>query len=521
MADIVLINPRFEISFWGMEHSLPILGKRAIFPVPCLPLLAALTPPGHTVTLLDENVEALDYDRLARADIVGVTGMTVQRFRMREILTELKRRGVFTVVGGAWVSVDEDYFGDLADVVFVGEAEQTWPQFLSDWKQGRYQRRYEQAQRTDMTSVPVPRLDLLKMRHYLFGSLQFSRGCPYQCEFCDIIVTFGRRPRLKTSAQVIAELETFRAHGMWLVFIVDDNLIGNKKGVKVLLRDLIAWQEANGYPLIFMTEASLDLAEDEELMRLMADANFQCVFIGIESPNEQSLRETRKFQNVRPGATISQRVRAVQTAGMEVTAGMILGFDNDDISIFDAHCAFMKEARIVTALIGMLYAIPKTPLHGRLAREGRLASDDEPEHLDTNVMPLRMSRAELRQGFVRVMNELYEPEAYFDRLDDLVVRHELAWSPGRTRYWRRHRWAWLKSQAAAVARSAVLFVRLMRHVPEAGLRRQYRSRIGRLLRSRPRLTVLEFYLHKCVMHYHHYSLAKQLASGRSPVCNAI
>ena len=211
MAHIVLVSPAFEVSYWGMEHALPLLGKRANMPVACLPLLAALTPPEHSVTLVDENVEALDFDRLARADIVGLTGMSVQRRRMREVLAELKRRGVFTVVGGPWVTVREDYFGDLADVVFVGEAEETWPQFLRDWKAGRHRRRYEQAGRTDMTRVPTPRFDLLKMEQYLFGSVQFSRGCPFQCEFCDIIVTFGRRPRLKTGAQVLAELEALRA----------------------------------------------------------------------------------------------------------------------------------------------------------------------------------------------------------------------------------------------------------------------------------------------------------------------
>src|SRR5262249_51838752 len=179
MADIVLVNPRFEVSYWGMEHAMPIFGKQANMPVACLPLLAALTPAEHTVTLVDENVEALDFDRLARADVVGLTGMSVQRQRMREILTELKERGVFTVVGGPWVTVQEDYFGDLADVVFVGEAEETWPQFLLDWEAGRPRRRYEQAQKTDMTKLPTPRFDLLKMRRYVFGSVQFSRGCPF------------------------------------------------------------------------------------------------------------------------------------------------------------------------------------------------------------------------------------------------------------------------------------------------------------------------------------------------------
>src|SRR5262245_1493362 len=228
MADIVLINPRFEVSYWGLEHALPLLGKKCNLPTACLPLLAALTPDGHRVTIVDENVEPIDYDRLAHADIVGLTGMIVQRRRMREILRELKARGVFTVVGGPWVSVQEDYFEGLTDVIFVGEAETTWPQFLEEWAQQRHQRRYEQLERTDMTRVPVPRYDLLKIKDYLFGSIQFSRGCPFQCEFCDIIVTFGRKPRLKTSEQVIAELEAMRKQGLLIAFIVDDNLIGNQ-----------------------------------------------------------------------------------------------------------------------------------------------------------------------------------------------------------------------------------------------------------------------------------------------------
>src|ERR1700727_759706 len=273
MADIVLINPRFQVSYWGLEHALPLLGKKCNLPTACLPLLAALTPAGHSVTIIDENVEPIDYDRLARADIVGLTGMTVQRARMLEILRELKTRDVFTIVGGPWVSVQEDYFDGLADAIFIGEAETTWPQFLEEWAEGRPQYRYQQADTTDMTQVPVPRYDLLKTKDYLFGSVQFSRGCPSQGDFCDIIVTFGRRQRLKTSAQVIAELEALRAEKMEIVFVVDDNLIGNKTAIKLLLGDLALWQRQNGYPLMFFTEASLDLAEDDELMQLMTEAN--------------------------------------------------------------------------------------------------------------------------------------------------------------------------------------------------------------------------------------------------------
>ena len=313
---------------------------------------------------------ALDFDAIARADIVGVTGMSVQRFRMREILRELRRRGAFVVVGGPWVTVKEDYFGDLADVIFVGEAEETWPEFLAEWEEGLHRRRYEQCEKTDMARVPCPRYDQIDARHYMFGSMQISRGCPFQCEFCDIIVTFGRRPRLKTAAQVIAELEALRAAGMEMIFIVDDNLIGNKAAIKPLLVEVAAWQRANAFPLTFFTEASLDLADDRELLRLMVEANIQSVFVGVESPSEASLRETKKFQNVRSGATIVERIHRIQDAGLDVWCGMIVGFDSDDATVFDAQREFLRESRIVHAMIGMLSAIPKTPLYQRLADEG-------------------------------------------------------------------------------------------------------------------------------------------------------
>jgi radical SAM superfamily enzyme YgiQ (UPF0313 family) len=515
MAHIVLINPRFEPSYWGLEYALPLLGKRANTPVGSLPLLAALTPAEHTVTLLDENVEPIDYDLLERADLVGVTGMSVQRFRMREILNELKRRGVPAVVGGAWVTVEEDYFGDLTDTIFVGEAEESWPQFLRDWRQGRPQRRYEQSERTDMTRVPVPRFDLLKMDRYAFASLQFSRGCPFQCEFCDIIVTFGRRPRLKTSDQVLKELAAIRAQKMPMVFVVDDNLVGNKKAIKPLLRDVIAWQQAHGYPLKLHTEASIDLADDAELMRLMVDANFESVFVGIESPNEASLRETKKFQNVRQGPSLLEKVHAIQRAGMEVLCGMILGFDHDDSSIFEAQRQFLKQARIVQAMIGLLTAIPKTPLYDRLAAENRLELADPPKY-GTNVIPLQMSRQQLLDGFLELMNDLYEPDAYFDRLDDLYLRERFVLDQGQARYGRTHPWNYLRAQAGNLLFAAGLFLRLMRYVPEADLRRTYRRRILRMLRVRHDPAVWLAYVMKCAMHYHHYRLA--LSSNCTSSC---
>ena len=262
-----------------------LFGKRANLPVACLALLAALVPDRHHVTLLDENVEDIDFERLSRADLVCLTGMSIQGRRLIEILEECRARGVMTVVGGPMATVEPEAVEGFADVILVGEADNTWPEFLREWEQGRHKTRYEQPEKTDLTLLPLPRVELLKSDRYMFGSLQISRGCPFTCEFCDIIVTFGRRPRLKTSEQVLAELEAFRRAGLDIIFVVDDNLIGNKKAIKPVLREIVRWQQERAYPLTLFTEASLDLAEDEELMQLMGLANFQSVFIGIETPN--------------------------------------------------------------------------------------------------------------------------------------------------------------------------------------------------------------------------------------------
>jgi radical SAM superfamily enzyme YgiQ (UPF0313 family) len=513
VAHIVLINPRFETSYWGIEHSLPIFRKRANMPVGCLPLLAALTPAEHTIELIDECVEPLDYDRIAKADIVGVTGMIVQRARMREIIGELKQRGAFVVVGGPWITVNETYFGDLPDAIFVGEAEQTWPQFLEEWKRGRHQYRYEQADRTDMSAVPTPRFDLLKTDRYMFGCLQFSRGCPFQCEFCDIIVTFGRRPRVKTEKQVLAELDHLYETGVREVFVVDDNLIGNKRVVKELLKAVIDWQVRHDYALSLFTEASLDLSEDPELLQLMIDANFLAVFVGVESPSEESLRETKKLQNVRKGATLLDRIHTIQNAGLDVWCGMIVGFDHDDERIFDRQYEFLVAARVTQSSVGMLHAIPKTPLHARLAREGRLDHSDNPE-CGTNVLPLKMTREQLRAGYTRVMGELVEPVSFFDRLDALYVKARIPYAPARVRFRRKHLWKQIRAGVYDLTRAVGLFASLMWHVKDPVLRREYRRRVKRvaLVRRDPGLVL--YYLIKCAMHYHLYVMANTIAGGR-------
>jgi radical SAM superfamily enzyme YgiQ (UPF0313 family) len=515
MAEIILINPRFDPTYWGLDYALPFFRKSALLPPLNLSLLAGLTPPEYSVSILDENVEEIDYDRCRRADIVGLTGMVVQRQRMSEILIELKRRGIFTVLGGPCATVSPEDLGPLADVVFIGEAEETWPRFLAEWSEGRQQSRYEQADKTDMATVPSPRFDLLKMDKYLYGSLQVSRGCPFTCEFCDIIVVFGRRPRVKTVAQVIAEMEGLVAAGIHDAFIVDDNLIGNKKAIKTILREIIAWQEARGYPLSFITEASIDLAEDEELMRLMVKANIDTVFVGIESPNEDALRETKKIQNLTDrSGTALEKVHRIQEAGLMVTCGMIVGFDCDDESVFEAQRQFVHEARIGLAMVNILCAIPQTPLFKRLSAAGRLVDGDALNRHSTfavsNVVPLKMAQQTLNDGYLELMRSLYTVDAFFSRLD--AVCFGTRWLPaaGRTRYLRRHRLRWLKLRARAGVEAVYLFVQLMRRVPDATLRRHYRGRLWNVLKNRPNIRLLRFYCLACAMHFHYDRLIRQM-----------
>jgi radical SAM superfamily enzyme YgiQ (UPF0313 family) len=512
MAHIVIINPRFETSYWGLEHALPLFDVKANLPVACLPLLAALTPAEHTVTLVDENVEPIDYDLCAQADIVALTGMIVQRFRMTEILTELRERHCFVVVGGPWVTVKEDYFDGLVDVKFIGEAEETWPQFLLEWREGCHAERYEQSGKTDMSTVPVPRFDLLKMDDYAVGSIQFSRGCPFTCDFCDIIVVFGRKPRIKTSVQIIAEMEALLAVGMDTAFIVDDNLIGNKKAIKEVLREVVAWQERHHYPMTFLTEASIDLADDAELMQLMVDANIRVVFVGIETPNEEALRETKKLQNLRKGGTMLDKIHAIQQTGMEVWCGMILGFDSDDATIFEAQRVFIKDARIVNAMIGMLAAIPKTPLYTRLEKEGRLDHADPPAY-GTNVIPLNLSRETLRDGYLSVLSDLHQPAAYFDRLDALYLDARIQPERTRLRHLRRHPVRLVTLNVMWALEAVGIFLRLMRRVPEADLRNIYRQRLWKLLLHRRSPVVLQIYAIKCAMHYHAHLMVQQMRTG--------
>ncbi|MFM8443679.1 MAG: B12-binding domain-containing radical SAM protein [Methylococcus sp.] len=530
MARIVLINPRFEASFWSMTHSLSILGRDAMTPTSALSLLAALTPEEHTVRLIDEAVESLNEDQLAEADIIGLTGMIVQRERMREIARWVKSLGKFLVVGGPWITVREDDLAGLADVVFVGEADQTWPLFLRDWALGSHQTRYEQTERTDMTTLPLPRNDLLKLDRYLQGSIQMSRGCPFLCEFCDIIVTFGRQPRVKTPTQVIAELDAWHRAGVGAVFLVDDNIIGNRKALIPILDRLAAWQREHGYIISLHTEASLNLADDEDLLDRFVEANIRTVFVGIESPNPAALMETRKMQNVdarRQRQTLDQeeaesyilnRIHKIQSKGIKVTCGLILGFDSDTPEVFDWHRRFLRQSGIMHAMVGLLSAIPKTPLYERLRREGRLDESDPPAY-GTNVIPARMTREQLADGFLQLIGEIFEPEAYFERLDDLYIRRRFYDNAEAVRVPNIPRWVRVKYLAISWSFTSYLLVKLLIRADDWRLRRFYLRKLLAYIARRPYPMRILDYVMESVCHHHFYRFSQNMVKGRTGIIN--
>jgi radical SAM superfamily enzyme YgiQ (UPF0313 family) len=416
---IYLIAPKNPESFWTFDRILPSLKKKCLFPNLSLPTVAGITPREHEIELCDENVEPIDFD--TDADIVGLTGYVVHEKRIFELAQEFRRRGKFVVAGGPLASLCPEKLRDKVDVVFVDEAEYTWPQFLRDYASGEWKAEYNQHEKPSMHDSPLPRFDLLKIDEYRTMTIQFARGCPFNCEFCDIIVMYGRKPRTKTVAQVMAEIREIHRLGLTNIFVVDDNFIGNKKEAKLLLHALADWQKENGYPIEFLTEVTLNIAQDDELLKLMRLANFATIFIGIESPRAESLQETHKTQNLREN--ILDSVHRIQRAGIEVMAGMIVGFDHDDPSIFEEQFRFIQEARIPVSMTGMLNAVPKTPLHQRLKDAGRLIAESVGDQfVFTNIIPMGMSRVQLYEGYKKLLERLYSYRNYRRRVMQLILQ---------------------------------------------------------------------------------------------------
>jgi radical SAM superfamily enzyme YgiQ (UPF0313 family) len=389
-----------------------------VFPNLSLPTVAGITPPEHEVVLCDENVEPVDFG--TDADLVGLTGYVIHKERILEMAAEFRRRGKIVVAGGPFASLCPEELRDKVDVVFVDEAEHTWPEFLKDFQAGAWKTEYRPLEKPSMHDSPLPRFDLLKIDRYRTMTIQFARGCPYDCEFCDIIVMYGRRPRTKTVDQVMAEVREIHRLGLSNIFVVDDNFIGNKVEAKRLLRAIADWQKERGYPIEFMTEVTLNVAQDDELLALMREANFTTIFIGIETPRAASLQETHKIQNLR--GNLLDSVHRIQSAGIAVMAGMIVGFDHDDPSIFEEQFRFIQDARIPISMTGMLNAVPKTPLYKRLQEAGRLVAESVGDQfVFTNIVPGGMTRRELYAGYEKLLRRLYSYRNYRRRVMQLLL----------------------------------------------------------------------------------------------------
>jgi radical SAM superfamily enzyme YgiQ (UPF0313 family) len=413
---LLLINPRAPESFWSFRWALDTIlpQKRAVNPPLGLATLAALCPDSWEVTIVDENVESVPLR--PKADIVGICGMGVQFERQRELLAWFRTRGYFTVAGGSYASLCPEQYADLADAVIAGEAEYIWKEFCADFEAGAPRALYRETREVSLLDSPTPRFDLLKLDRYNMVSLQFSRGCPFRCEFCDIIVMFGRKPRVKSVDQIHRELDLLRRLGARNVFFVDDNFIGNKPLAKQLLRAIAAYQREHGYVFRFGTEASLNLAQDEELMQLFREANFQWVFIGIESPDPDSLTETGKLQNLREDILTS--LQRLYRNGIDVFGGFIVGFDHDTTETFALQHDFIMRSGIQVAMVGLLTALPRTPLFERLRSEGRLLEESSSDNtrLHTNVIPKRMTLEQMQTGYQELYRRLCSHRGIADRI---------------------------------------------------------------------------------------------------------
>jgi radical SAM superfamily enzyme YgiQ (UPF0313 family) len=403
-----------------MEYLMRMTADQAVFPPLGLLTLAALTPDDFHVTICDENAgERVDYD--TPAQIVGITGYLLQKTAVLTHAEQFRKRGKTVVLGGPLANLLPQVCRPHCDVLFEGEAEYTWPRFLRDYCTGRWDDHYVESDKVHLPDSPPPRLDLLR-RRYAHGIVQCTRGCPFSCEFCDIIVVFGRKMRFKPIPQVLHEVAAWHRTGVPLVFFADDNFVGHRAYAKELLHALAWWNARQRRPLAFYTQASIDMVRDEELLCLLRDANFNEVFIGIESPRKASLAETHKTQNEK--LDLVQAVHTVQAHNLFVMAGMIAGFDHDDATIFEEQYAFCQEAQIPIVMNSTLNVSPKTPLADRLLAEGRMlrtdwAEDDFAHQVTpgaTNFRPLRLSAEELREGQRRLICQLYQPEAFGERL---------------------------------------------------------------------------------------------------------
>ncbi|MGB7275413.1 MAG: B12-binding domain-containing radical SAM protein [Geitlerinemataceae cyanobacterium] len=415
--NVLLLYPRFPKSFWSFEKTLELLDRKAMLPPLGLITVAALLPQEWNFKLADRNIRDVTEAEWNWADVVILSAMIVQKEDLLYLIREAKRRNKPVAVGGPYpTSIPDDALTAGADYLILDEGEITLPLFVEAIALGETSGTFRSdGVKPDVTSTPIPRFDLLEFDAYSEMSVQFSRGCPFQCEFCDIIVLYGRKPRTKTPEQLLAELDRLYELG-WRrsIFMVDDNFIGNKRNVKLFLKELQPWMVEHHYPFSFATEASVDLAKDQELMDSMVACNFGAVFLGIETPDEESLKLTQKFQNTRD--SLSESVKSIARSGLRVMAGFIIGFDGEKPGAGRRVVQFVEQTTIPTAIFSMLQALPDTALWHRLEKEGRLRSKSANINQTTlmNFVPTR-SIEEIAREFIDAFWELYEPKKFLDR----------------------------------------------------------------------------------------------------------
>ena len=412
---ILLVYPEFPDTFWSFKHALKFIRKKAGAPPLGLLTVAAMLPPEWEKRLVDLNVMELTEKDLKWADYVFLSAMVVQRESVRAILKRCKAIGAKVVAGGPLFTMEHEQFPEV-DHFVLNEAEETLTPFLRDLAQGQARRVYSSAEFPDIHQTPIPLWQLAKLKNYDTIPIQFSRGCPFNCDFCNVTTLLGHRPRTKTAEQIVAELDSLYALG-WRksIFFVDDNFIGNKKQIKSeVLPALIEWRKGKT-GMSFNTEASINLADDPVLLELMVQAGFDTVFVGIETPNEDSLTECSKSQN--KGRDLVESVRKLQRAGLQVQGGFIVGFDNDSPSIFQQQIDFIQKSGIVTAMVGLLQAPLGTRLYERMEKEDRLIKEFSGDNADgtTNIIP-RMGLESLREGYRKILDQIYTPKYYYERV---------------------------------------------------------------------------------------------------------
>jgi radical SAM superfamily enzyme YgiQ (UPF0313 family) len=427
---VLMVWPKFPASFWGFEGVLEMLPERAMTPPLGLITVAALCPATWNLRLIDHAFEELNDEDILWADLIMVSAMHAQRADAIATLKQARRLGRRSFIGGPWASSEPEALTPHADHVLVGEVEEAFAGICKALEDGTPQAIYKIKDKPGMTDAPIPRFDLLRLDKYTSMPVQFSRGCPFQCEFCDIITIYGRKPRTKTAAQLIRELDTLRGLG-WRneVFIVDDNFIGNSKEALTLANELAVWQETNKHPFSFYTEASIDLADRPELLAAMVKANFMYVFLGIETPSAEGLKESKKFQNLRKDNV--QQIRIIQEAGLWVLGGFIVGFDSDDENIFDRQFEFIEKTAITWAMAGVLQAPPTTALYDRMKKEGRLIPDSQAtSNFSAPNFHTKLPLPVLLRGLSSLLFNLYDPTAFFAR----ALRSLEAWKPQSTQH---------------------------------------------------------------------------------------